>query len=450
MVEMKDDRMWSTQERMGKLKYGNKKWVARLYRGDQAAGMESLRLAISSPTKVLEESEVNRKPVRNMSSSDKVIVKSHAPYMRKTRSLFELSPIIGMTKVWNVFMEKVEFCALGGGMFTLVGTFGIGEWATSLELRKEQLLECMRGRLSMNVRVSKDVLTNEEVDLGFYSDGTVLGRHLRIGPDAAGEMEISFADLNRLAEKKSIVIGYKEGGMNRKTVISNKAMLTIRNAVILKVENWSMEFHGWGTGANTAVAAGWDDRVLLCSQDNPLSCSTIMVCGIRAEHLEIPLGRVQTEAKIIRAVVGNEKVRHKIDLARLRCDLEKGLNGFVRAGNLGMEGSVQERLAIAVHLLEPIEVGVGSSTGIPIYDRIRVSASNDINQEYYGRQYLGVTEGELFAAACGNSLELVVMGVRGAWRLNEVNDFLRRSIRDMVQYRGEMEAMNGGVLLRRR
>ena len=165
-----------------------------------------------------------------------------------------------------------------------------------------------------------------------------------------------------------------------------------------------------------------------------------MVCGIRAEHLESHLGRAQTEAKIIRAVVGNDKVRHKVNLVKLREDLDKGLSGLVRAGNLGMEGSVQERLAIAVHLLEAVEVGIGSSTGTPIYERIRVSVANDTNLEYYGRQYLGATEGELFAAACGNSLELVVMGVRGAWRMNEVNDFLRRSIRDMVQYRGEMEA----------
>ena len=60
-------------------------------------------------------------------------------------------------------MEKAEFCALGGGMFTLLGSFNVGKWGTSLDERRAQLMGSMRGIFSMNARVSKDITTEEEV-----------------------------------------------------------------------------------------------------------------------------------------------------------------------------------------------------------------------------------------------------------------------------------------------
>ena len=105
------ERLWSTQESMSKLKFGGKRWVANSKRSDQVVGMECIKAAILLPTRA--EGMDPIKGPRGVAVNDKVVLKEHVQFQKKTRSLFDVTVGPNSVKGGDIFLEKVEFCAIG-------------------------------------------------------------------------------------------------------------------------------------------------------------------------------------------------------------------------------------------------------------------------------------------------------------------------------------------------
>ena len=345
-------------------------------------------------------------------------------------SLKEGSGSIGRVR----YNESFTIVAVGGGVFSgQVGVTVVNEWEGTASERLKQLCDGVTITLNMAGRSKEVCDTGTDPVIVFGGrDGLV---HTRTEEDKSGMVGLRFEELTKLAGMESIVMAYYllDGGVRIRTIVPD-AFVSMKDSIVEKLTVVSLEMGKWGGVKDAGKVSELEeaDRMALDNSVEELFVSKHMIISnIRMDDRSRQLDGLFE--KIIKAATRNIVGLVFVDEEKLKERLEFGVHGMVRAGDLGMDGcdASFSRYGVLVELLNEVEVGSGGNNEIKVTDRNKVTWGTDQSEEFFIRQFVGAEEAIMFVNAAGRNTDYVFAGVRYAWRRNEIDDYIRWSLKKM-------------------